>query len=85
MSAATISTVAGMSGISLHDPNFDALTYDPAAFKDPCLSFPIWPSSNRPDLTAFYNRGGKLILRQNLADKGQSAPCRPELLGRGRR
>jgi len=55
------------------DPNFDALTYDPAAFKDRVLELSNLLDSNQPDLTAFYNRGGKLILRQNLADKGQSA------------
>lgn len=29
--------------------------------------------SSNPDLSEFYARGGKIILRENIADKGNSA------------
>jgi feruloyl esterase len=55
------------------DPHFNALAYDPAAFRARVVELSKMLDANTPDLAAFFNRGGKLILREDLADKGQSA------------
>lgn len=55
------------------DPAFDALAYDPANFQARVLELSNLLDATDPDLTAFFNRGGKLILREDLGDKGQSA------------
>lgn len=55
------------------EPNFNTLTYNPAAFRERVRELSGLLDSNQPDLSAFHSRRGKLILRQNLADKGQSA------------
>jgi hypothetical protein len=55
------------------DPHFNALTYDPAAFQTRVVELSKVLDANTPDLAPFFNRGGKLILREDLADKGQSA------------
>jgi hypothetical protein len=55
------------------DPQFNALSYEPAAFKARVIELSTILDTVDPDLTAFFNRGGKLILREDLSDKGQSA------------
>jgi hypothetical protein len=55
------------------DPKFNALSYDPAAFKARVLELSAVLDADQPDLSAFLARGGKIILREDLADKGQSA------------
>lgn len=54
------------------NPDFNALNYNPADFKDRVMELSTILDATNPDLTAFYNRGGKLILREDLGDKGQS-------------
>jgi pimeloyl-ACP methyl ester carboxylesterase len=55
------------------DPAFNALDYNPAAFQARVLELSNLLDATNPDLTAFFKRGGKLILREDLGDKGQSA------------
>ncbi|MGF6408525.1 tannase/feruloyl esterase family alpha/beta hydrolase [Paraburkholderia sp. MM5482-R1] len=55
------------------DPNFNALNYNPADFQARVLEVSNMIDATNPDLTAFYKHGGKLILREDLGDKGQSA------------
>lgn len=55
------------------DPKFNALNYDPGTFRNRVLELSALLDADQPDLTAFYNRGGKIILREDLSDKGQSA------------
>jgi pimeloyl-ACP methyl ester carboxylesterase len=55
------------------DPNFNALTYNPANFQARVLELSNLLDATNPDLSAFHARGGKLILREDLGDKGQSA------------
>jgi feruloyl esterase len=55
------------------DPNFDLATYDPARFKDRLQEVSRLMDSTDPDLSAFFARGGKLILRENASDLAQSA------------
>jgi hypothetical protein len=55
------------------DPNFNALNFDPANYKSRVQDLSNLLDSANPDLTAFYARGGKLILRENIADKGNSS------------
>ena len=45
----------------------------PEAFKDQVLKISALMDSTDPDLSAFQRRGGKLILKENMADPGQSA------------
>lgn len=54
------------------DPHFNALAYDPADYRARVLEVSNMIDATNPDLTAFFARGGKLILREDLADKGQS-------------
>lgn len=52
--------------------NFDPLSYDPANFKDRVLHVSNLMDTTNPDLSAFFARGGKLILREDLSDTAQS-------------
>lgn len=52
--------------------NFDPLGYDPANFKDRVLAVSSLMDATNPDLSAFFARGGKLILREDLSDTAQS-------------
>ncbi|MFV5475244.1 tannase/feruloyl esterase family alpha/beta hydrolase [Acinetobacter baumannii] len=54
------------------DANFNTLNYNPSDFKDRVQQLSDAIDAYNPDLSKFYARGGKLILRENLADKGQS-------------
>lgn len=53
------------------DAGFDALTYDPRNFRERVLEVSRIMDATNPDLRAFHARGGKLILREDLADSGQ--------------
>lgn len=52
--------------------SYDPLTYDPANFKARVLAVSEMMDATNPDLSAFFARGGKLILREDLADTAQS-------------
>jgi len=55
------------------DPNYDVRTYDPQNFRARVQQTSELIDSTNPDLSAFFARGGKLILRENAADRAQSA------------
>jgi pimeloyl-ACP methyl ester carboxylesterase len=52
--------------------NFDVRTYDPANFAARVQETSALVDSTNPDLSAFFARGGKLIIRENAADRAQS-------------
>lgn len=54
------------------DANFDVRGYDPNAFRARVQQTSELVDSTNPDLSAFFARGGKLILRENAADRAQS-------------
>jgi feruloyl esterase len=54
------------------DPNFNPLAYNPNNFQSRVLQVSNLMDATNPDLTAFYNHGGKLILREDLSDTAQS-------------
>jgi Tannase and feruloyl esterase len=54
------------------DPNYDATTFEPAAFVDRMRQVSALMDSTNPDLSAFAARGGKLIMLENMADYAQS-------------
>ncbi len=54
------------------DPSFDPLTYDPTKYQARVQAVSEIIDSSNPDLTAFFARGGKLILRENMGDLAQS-------------
>ncbi|QER39153.1 tannase/feruloyl esterase family alpha/beta hydrolase [Acinetobacter suaedae] len=54
------------------DANYNTLNYNPSDFKDRVLKVSQAIDAYNPDLTQFYERGGKIILRENLSDKAQS-------------
>lgn len=54
------------------DPDFDALAYRPAQFQARVLQVSNLIDATDPNLEPFFRRGGKLILRENIGDKGQS-------------
>lgn len=54
------------------DPSFDVRTYDPKKFEARIKAVAELMDSTNPDLSAFYRRGGKLILRENAGDFAQS-------------
>jgi len=54
------------------DPNFNALNYKPGNFQARVLEVSNMIDATNPDLSAFFKHGGKLILREDLGDKGQS-------------
>lgn len=55
------------------DPDAHPRDVTPAAHKDQVLKISALMDSTNPDLSAFQRRGGKLILKENMADPGQSA------------
>ena len=55
------------------DANFDVRSYDPDNFAVRVQATSTLVDSTNPDLGAFFARGGKLILRENTADRAQSA------------
>jgi hypothetical protein len=54
------------------DPNFDPRSFNPNEFKDRLQHVSEIIDSSNPDLSAFFARGGKLIMRENMADLAQS-------------
>jgi pimeloyl-ACP methyl ester carboxylesterase len=54
------------------DPAKDPRDITPAAFKEQAQKISALMDSTNPDLSAFLARGGKLILKENLSDFGQS-------------
>jgi feruloyl esterase len=52
--------------------DFNPLTYNPDTYKERVLAVSALMDSTNPDLTAFMNRGGKLILAVDMADTAQS-------------
>ena len=55
------------------DRNHDVRGYRPEDFRDRVQKTSALMDSTNPDLSAFFARGGKLILRENAADRAQSA------------
>ena len=55
------------------DPNLDLATYDPAKYRAQLQEASRLMDSTDPDLSAFFARGGKLIVRENASDLAQSA------------
>ncbi len=55
------------------DPNFDLTRYDPAQFRARLQEVSRLMDSTDPDLSRFFARGGKLIIRENASDLAQSA------------
>ena len=55
------------------DASFDVRTYNPDNFRARVQQTSDLVDSTDPDLSAFFSRGGKLILRENAADRAQSA------------
>lgn len=53
------------------DSAFNTLTYDPRNFQKRVLEVSRIMDATNPDLRTFHARGGKLILREDLADSGQ--------------
>ena len=54
------------------DPSYNVLAYNPASFKARVQELSAMMDWTNPDLSAFHANGGKLIIRENLADKGNS-------------
>ena len=54
------------------DAAFDVRQYDPANFRTRLEQVSALIDSSNPDLSAFFARGGKLILRENMGDLAQS-------------
>ena len=54
------------------DANFDVRTYRPESFAARVQQTSALIDSTNPDLSAFFARGGKLIIRENAADRAQS-------------
>jgi pimeloyl-ACP methyl ester carboxylesterase len=54
------------------DARFDVRTYDPANFRARLQQVSEILDSSNPDLSAFFARGGKLIVRENMGDLAQS-------------
>ena len=55
------------------DKTYDVRRYRPEDFRDQVQKTSALMDSTNPDLSAFFARGGKLILRENAADRAQSA------------
>ncbi len=55
------------------DANFDVKAYRPEAFTSRVQQTSALMDSTNPDLSAFFARGGKLIIRENAGDRAQSA------------
>ncbi len=56
----------------VRDANFDARTYNPNNYVARVQAVSQIIDSSNPDLSAFFARGGKLILRENMGDLAQS-------------
>jgi feruloyl esterase len=54
------------------DANFDVRSYRPESFTTRVQQTSSLMDSTNPDLSAFFARGGKLIIRENAADRAQS-------------
>lgn len=54
------------------DPTFNPLDFNAAAYPSRIQQLSNLLDMTNPDLSAFQARGGKLILRENVADKGNS-------------
>jgi Tannase and feruloyl esterase len=54
------------------DPKLDPRSFDPAAYKERMRTVSELMDATNPDLSAFLARGGKLILKENMADYAQS-------------
>lgn len=54
------------------DTNADPLAFNSAAYQTRLQQLSNLMDMTNPDLSAFHARGGKLILRENLSDKGNS-------------
>ena len=54
------------------DGNFDVRTYRPESFTARVQQTSALIDSTNRDLSAFFARGGKLIIRENAADRAQS-------------
>ncbi|MGK9166650.1 tannase/feruloyl esterase family alpha/beta hydrolase [Inquilinus limosus] len=54
------------------DPDFDPSRFDPKDFQSRLQQVSEIIDSSNPDLSAFFARGGKLIIRENLGDLAQS-------------
>ena len=55
------------------DKNHDVRRYRPEDFRAQVQKTSALMDATNPDLSAFFARGGKLILRENAADRAQSA------------
>ena len=55
------------------DGNFDVRSYRPEAFEKRVQQTSALMDATNPDLSAFFARGGKLIVRENAGDRAQSA------------
>ncbi len=55
------------------DAAFDVRTYRPEAFAARVQQTSALMDATNPDLSAFFARGGKLIIRENAGDRAQSA------------
>lgn len=55
------------------DANFDVRNYSAANFAARIQAVSALMDSTNPDLSAFFQRGGKLIVRENAGDMAQSA------------
>lgn len=58
--------------VVMGDPLGDLRTYDPAKYKARLRTISELMDSTNTDLSAFYKRGGKLIIRENAGDFAQS-------------
>ena len=54
------------------NPSFDPLAFSPTGYQARIQELSNALDMTNPDLSAFHARGGKLILRENLSDKGNS-------------
>ena len=54
------------------DPNFDVTQFDPKQWANRIRSVSTMMDTTNPDLSTFWKRGGKLIIRENAADMAQS-------------
>ena len=55
------------------DKDFDVRRYRPEDYRDRVQRTSAMMDATDPDLSAFFARGGKIILRENAADRAQSA------------
>ena len=54
------------------DPSYDPRQFDPSQHRDRLVQVSQIIDSSNPDLSAFFARGGKLIMRENMSDLAQS-------------